>query len=213
MAAPLLAALGLHAALVAIALTVRPRALQEVVEALEVTLLHVTDVPAADIPAAGAPADSASPVAADLQEAQMPEAVAWPATAPLVRPAVPRAPARTTARMSAATNAPATVEAPRAGPDSATVSAWQAQLSAWVERNRRYPPVARFRQEEGVVQVQFELDPTGRVLRVEVQRESGSSALDAAALALLSGATLPAPPRELAPALRVVTLPIRYRLQ
>ena len=93
------------------------------------------------------------------------------------------------------------------------VATWRAALSAWVEQNRRYPPAARFRQEEGVVQVRFELDSGGRVLRVEVQRESGSAALDAAAVALLSGNTLPAPPRELAPELRVVTLPIRYRLQ
>jgi len=93
------------------------------------------------------------------------------------------------------------------------VATWQAALSAWIERNRRYPPAARFRQEEGVVHVRFELDPTGKVLRAELQQDSGSATLNAAALTLLNGATLPAPPRHLDPARRIVSLAIRYRLE
>lgn len=98
-----------------------------------------------------------------------------------------------------------------AGPD--IVAAWQAALSAWIERNRRYPAAARLRQEEGVVLVRFELDPAGRVLRAEIRAESGSPILDRAALRLLTGATLPAPPPTLDPARRTVLVPIRYRLQ
>ena len=127
---------------------------------------------------------------------------------PTARPA-PRPATSTTSR-----NQPAPAEIASAGiADPSIVAAWQAALSAWIERNRRYPPAARFRQEEGVVQVRFELDPAGKVLRAEVQQASGSATLDAAALTLLNGATLPAPPPDLEPARRVVSLAIRYRLE
>ncbi len=215
MAGPLVAALGVHVALGGLVLSVRPRALPEVVEVRGVLLVPVMPDTAmaatsmADVPVAAGPS-----VGADLQEAEVPQAVVWPSILPAVaarRPAAARVSAPMVARSEAAPVAVATTA--QAGPDAAAVSAWQAALSGWVEQNRRYPPLARFRQEEGVVQVRFELDAGGRVLRVEMQRESGSAALDAAAVALLTGATLPAPPRELAPGLRVVTLPIRYRLQ
>ena len=63
-----------------------------------------------------------------------------------------------------------------------------------------------------MVRVRFELDPAGTVRHVALEAASGSPALDAAALALLSGATLPAPPAGMDPARRSVSLPIRYRL-
>ena len=229
MAGPLAAALLVHVALAAVALNLRPRALPEVAEAPGVMLVAVAEAPPGEAPEdevrpADAPvvAEAGAPVGADLQGAAVVETVAWPIVMPVAvpaaaapRPVAARAPARVSVPAAASAGGPgaATVEAPRSGPDLGAVNAWQAALSAWVEQNRRYPPLARFRQEEGVVQVRFELDPGGRVLRVDVKRESGSAALDAAAVALLAGAVLPAPPRELAAAQRVVTLPIRYRLQ
>ena len=230
MAAPLVAALGVHVALAGLALSVRPRALPEVAEAPGLTLVPVivavglmnavAAMPATDAPATADPVAVGASAGADLQEAQVPQAVAGPNVLPSlptssVAPTVARAPARASAPLVApgATPVATMAAAQHAGPDAEVIAAWRAALSAWVEQNRRYPPAARFRQEEGVVQVRFELGPDGRVLRVEVQRESGSASLDTAAVALLFGATLPAPPRELAPGLRVVTLPIRYRLQ
>ena len=238
MAGPLVAALGVHIALAALALNVRPRALPAVIEAPVVLLVPVVaaampmaDVPIADVLVVDDPVATAPPLDADPPdppeppEPPMPEGVPQPIASPPARvaapsrPAVARAPARVSAPMTGPAAAPGTApavamaEPQRAAPDAEVVAAWRAALSAWVEQNRRYPPLARFRQEEGVVQLRFELDAGGRVLRVEMQRESGSAALDAAAVALLTGATLPAPPRELAPGLRVVTLPIRYWLQ
>jgi TonB family protein len=99
------------------------------------------------------------------------------------------------------------------GADSREVAAWRAALSAWIARNQTYPPAARHRHDQGVVQVRFSLDEGGRVVAVSVVRESGSAILDAAALALLRDAHLPAPPRRLEPARRTITVPIRYRLQ
>ena len=232
MAGPLVAALAVHIALAALALNVRPRVLPAVIEAPVVLLVPVVaaampmaDVPIADVLVVDDPVATAPPLDADPPEPPVPEGVPQPIASPPARvaapsrPAVARAPARVSAPMIAPAAAPGTASAvamaepQRAAPDAEVVAAWRAALSAWVEQNRRYPPLARFRQEEGVVQLRFELDAGGRVLRVEMQRESGSAALDAAAVALLTGATLPAPPRELAPGLRVVTLPIRYRLQ
>ena len=230
MAGPLVAALGVHVALAGLVLSVRPRALPEVVEVRGVLLVPVmpdtamaarsmADVPVVEELAVDGPVAAGPSVGADLQEAEAPQAVVWPSVLPAVaapRPGGARlGGARVSAPMAARSEAApvAVATTAQAGPDAAAVSAWQAALSGWVEQNRRYPPLARFRQEEGVVQVRFELDAVGRVLRVEMQRESGSAALDTAAVALFTGATLPAPPRELAPGLRVVTLPIRYRLQ
>jgi TonB family protein len=51
------------------------------------------------------------------------------------------------------------------------------------------------------------------VRHVALESPSGFPALDAAALALLAGATLPAPPAGMDPARRSVSLPIRYRLE
>ena len=176
---------------------------------------------------------------ADLKEAPPAEAVSWPAP-PVAPPVAPPA-ARTAARV-AATAAPVrrnvvpeavprggmagTEAAAPGGPaqdgvasgaggeaDARDVVAWQAALSAWISRHQTYPQAARHLHTEGVVQVRFVLDAGGRVTSVVVARESGSEALDEAALALLRGAQLPPPPARLSADRRVVTVPIRYRLQ
>lgn len=205
---PLLAALALHGAVAAALATAPLRRLPPAPEPAAVDL--VASAPMAPEPAPELPLTGA----ADLQEAT-PGPVTWP------QPPTPAAaPARTTlvARQVAppAQGAAAPAPSPAPGPAAATpdeIAAWQAALSAWVERHRRYPPAARFRQEEGVVRVRFELDPAGQARHVTVESPSGSAALDAAALALLTGATLPAPPPGLDPARRSVSLPIRYRLE
>jgi protein TonB len=202
---PLLAALALHGAVAAALATAPLRRLLPAVEPAAVELVATpapAPQPVADMPLTGA---------ADLQEA-IPGPVTWP-QAPAPAPAPQRAAG---APRRASLPETATAPAPAAGPVAATadeIAAWQAALSAWVERHRRYPPAARFRQEEGVVRVRFELDPAGAVRHVALETPSGSQALDAAALAMLTGATLPAPPPGLDPARRSVSLAIRYRLE
>lgn len=214
MAGPLLAALGCHGALAWLALALPPHALPNTTDPPGVTLVvALRAAPAAK------PAPWDGPIGADLHEARVPEHLDWPdppappspapTPAPPVHPRSARAPHAAPATVPAAaptTATPGTV-------DAGAVAAWQAALSAWIERHRRYPAAARFRQEEGVVLVRFALDPAGRVLRAEITGPSGSGALDRAALALLDGATLPPPPPALDPALLVVSVPIRYRLQ
>lgn len=201
---PLAAALALHVAVAAALATAPPRRLAPAMEPAAVDLLTApgpVPEPPGEIPLTGA---------ADLQEAT-PGPVLWP------QPATPApAPSRPApAQRPAIASVPAAAALPAPGRPAASqddIAAWQAALSAWVERHRRYPPAARFRQEEGVVRVRFELDPAGTVRHVALESPSGSSALDAAALALLSGATLPAPPPGMEAARRSVSLPIRYRL-
>ncbi|HEY0421163.1 MAG TPA: energy transducer TonB [Acetobacteraceae bacterium] len=100
-----------------------------------------------------------------------------------------------------------------AGPTPQDISAWRAALAAWIERHRAYPEAARRRQEQGAALVRFSLDAGGRVLEASVLRASGAESLDQAALSMLRGATLPAPPPGTDPARRVVTVSIRYRLE
>jgi protein TonB len=199
---PLAAALALHLAAVAALATAPLRRLPPATEPAAVDLMAA--------PAPEPPGEMPLTGAADLQEAA-PGPVAWP------QPAVPSpSPSRPApAPRQAVASAPVAAVPLAPGPPAASpqdITAWQAALSAWVERHRRYPPAARFRQEEGVVRVRFELDPSGSVRHVAVEAPSGSATLDAAALALLSGATLPAPPPGMDAARRSVSLPIRYRL-
>lgn len=110
--------------------------------------------------------------------------------APTVQQSAPAQPAPVSA------NAPATV-----------VPGWNALLAAWLAANRRYPEEARRRSEEGEVSVRFIVTSDGRVSEAAVVKGSGFAALDAAALRLLQGATLPAPGIE-----ATRTVRIRFRL-
>jgi protein TonB len=193
--------MALHLAAVAALATAPPRRLPPAQEPAAVDLVAA--------PAPEPPGEMPLTGAADLQEA-MPGPVAWPQSAPQAAPPSPRATARQAGAAPSAAATPATSGPPAASQQE--ITDWQAALSAWVERHRRYPPAARFRQEEGVVRVRFELDQAGTVRHVALENPSGSPTLDAAALALLSGATLPAPPPGMDPARRSVSLPIRYRL-
>ena len=113
-----------------------------------------------------------------------------------VRPA-PAAPAES------ASSAPA----PAAAAPATVAPEWNALLAAWLAANRRYPDEARRRSEEGEVTVRFTVTPGGQVSEAAIAKGSGFAALDAAALRLLQGATLPAPGIE-----ATRTVRIRFRL-
>ncbi|RVA40471.1 energy transducer TonB, partial [Mesorhizobium sp. M7A.F.Ca.US.001.01.1.1] len=59
------------------------------------------------------------------------------------------------------------------------------------------PSSAKARGVEGRPYVAFTVDSSGRVLSARLSRSSGNADLDRAALAVLQGATVPAPPPEL----------------
>ncbi|GGK35175.1 hypothetical protein GCM10011322_22480 [Salinarimonas ramus] len=118
-------------------------------------------------------------------------------------PARQRAPAR-----AERTAAPEPSRAAAASP--AETARWQARLLAHLERHKRYPSAARSRREEGVAQVTFGLDASGRVTSARISRSSGSAALDEAALAMVRRASpTPAPPAGAI----TLTVPVRFDLR
>lgn len=133
---------------------------------------------------------------------------------------VPQSP-RVTGPAPSPSPAPATSPSPHGGVASAAPPAasarpsaapavepgWNALLAAWLAANRRYPEEARRRGIEGEVTVRFSVAADGRVTDVAIVAGSGSSALDGAATAMLRGARLPPPGRDVTRTVR-----IRYRL-
>jgi protein TonB len=104
--------------------------------------------------------------------------------------AAPRpAPAAPTARQQQV--APVDSAAPPAAPS--IVPGWNVQLANWLAAHKRYPPAARSRGEEGEVLIHFTVESDGHVIDVAVAQSSGHADLDAAALAMLQGATVPPP--------------------
>ncbi len=204
MALPLATALAGHAMAAALLLATPPRQMPPAAEPLAVALV-----------AASTSVQVPTTIVTDLDEPPPPGAVAWPDTSPAMPAATPRPAAPRPSRPAASATTIPTASMPQSqdAPTADAITAWRAALSDWIERHRRYPPAARFRDEEGVVLLRFDLDPNGRVLRVALERSSGSTALDTAALALLTGATVPSPPPGLPPDQRSVSLLIRYRLQ
>jgi len=135
------------------------------------------------------------------------------------RPQEPRTPAPTTSAPQALPEQTAALlAAPTQGRITPNISnavpTWKTQIVALLERNKRYPPAAQSRREQGTAQVFFRLDRQGRVIDSRLVRSSGASALDEEALALLRRAQpFPPPPREL-PGQRIdLNVPIRFNLK
>jgi periplasmic protein TonB len=90
--------------------------------------------------------------------------------------------------------------------------AWQQSLAAWLAAHKTYPEQARRNDEQGAVVLRFTADRSGHVLNVAVVRSAGSPTLDAAAEAMVRGATLPPFPAEMTEDTITVTVQIRYAL-
>jgi periplasmic protein TonB len=79
---------------------------------------------------------------------------------------------------------------------------WITQVSAKIQRNKRYPSDAH--GDLGVVLVSFSVDRQGGIHSVRLAKSSGSSALDREALALVQRAEpLPPPPPEIIPGAQI----------
>jgi protein TonB len=97
---------------------------------------------------------------------------------------------------------------------AAIQASWQRALISHLNRFKRYPEAARVRGIQGVVKVEFTIDREGRIVASHVAQSSGSSALDAEALATLRrAAPLPAPPVKAADATFYLVLPIHFRIR
>lgn len=134
-----------------------------------------------------------------------------PSPAPVVEAPLPAAP----------TPSPQTVEpvplktetaAPR--PDPAVAASWQGQLLGRLEQFKRYPPAAQMKRQQGVVQLRFAMDRTGKVLSATIEKSAGSDLLDQEALALLRrAAPLPPPPPEVAGDPVELVVPVQFFLR
>lgn len=125
-------------------------------------------------------------------------------------------PAETTTAPPSSDAPPAPAQAaPTSGAPSAKTTqervTWQGALLAQLERFKRYPPEAMAEHKEGVPSIKFSMDRKGHVLSVTLIKSTGSSLLDAEALALPKRAQpLPSPPDNVPGNIITLTIPIEF---
>jgi len=90
---------------------------------------------------------------------------------------------------------------------------WQRALADWLAEHKAYPDAARRRGEQGDVTLRFSVERSGQVTDVTVVKSSGSPRLDAAATAMLRGASVPPFDTAMTEPRITATVPIRYRLE
>jgi protein TonB len=96
-----------------------------------------------------------------------------------------------------------------AAPSSPAVAKWHKALATRLARYNRYP--AQGNSAEGLVSVAFTIDRKGKVVSSRIEKTSGSTVLDAEALALLArAAPFPAPPPEVTDAELTFVVPVRF---
>ena len=136
-----------------------------------------------------------------------------PETSPDVhaQPAIEAAPPPTAAPSAAITADRAAGPAPGETGERAAkaLATWQLALVTHLERFKRYPVEAR--PAEGIANVAFTLDRSGKVIASRIVKSSGSAVLDAAALDLVRRAQpLPVAPPETGDAQLSQVAPIQY---
>jgi len=139
----------------------------------------------------------ARPAQTEPPSQQPPISAAAPATEPPALAAAPPSPAL-----------PPAEQAQLAGP----TDSWQGRVLAQLALHRRYPAGARARREQGVSHVRLRLGRAGQLLALQLERSSGHTELDRAALATVRAAVpLPAIPPELPEELELL-LPVEFFL-
>lgn len=111
------------------------------------------------------------------------------------------------------TTAPKSVAAPAAASVSNDAKQnWEARLLAHLEHYRRFPSRARAARQQGTVQIRFRMNRAGSVLTASIQRSSGFTSLDQAALDTLKRAQpLPAIPQDMPDEVEL-TIPVEFYL-
>lgn len=98
------------------------------------------------------------------------------------------------------------------GADDDAWNRYLGTLQREIERHKTYPRQARLRRQQGEVRVRFRLDSEGRTRSVTVVGSAGSDILDGHVRELLRRLRFPAPPEGVDIHERVITLPVRFRL-
>ncbi|OUV62407.1 MAG: hypothetical protein CBC79_05615 [Gammaproteobacteria bacterium TMED119] len=92
---------------------------------------------------------------------------------------------------------------------------YKQQLSAWLEKYKRYPAIAQRRAYQGIVVVKFSINNEGSLLNHEITQASKHSSLNNAVITMLKNATpMPAMPQELQTAVGYYEyeIPVRFEL-
>ncbi len=91
---------------------------------------------------------------------------------------------------------------------------WTKELVIHVNRFKRYPDEARRDKTQGEVDLEFTMDRQGRIVSSRVAKSSGSPALDAEAINVVTRASpLPVPPSDMAGETFTLLLPIKFRFR
>jgi protein TonB len=123
------------------------------------------------------------------------------------------------------TTAPPPVEAPPAEkpaapkqgtslkPSQAALS-WQKAVTLHLNKHKKYPHDARARGEEGVANVSFSIDRSGKVIATHLDKSSGSNLLDQEAIEVLTRASpFPTPPPDVTETTFNFAQPIQFRIK
>ena len=144
----------------------------------------------------------------------------FPAPVPQARPPRP-APPRTVTRPAAPRGSGSPAEAPATPANdqgaasranlASNGAAWMGRLKQWWDQNSFYPREASQTNEGGSVRVRIAIAGDGQVTAISVVQGSGSSVLDAAAVAVFRGARLPPLPPGAPPQPADVVITLHYR--
>jgi len=89
---------------------------------------------------------------------------------------------------------------------------WQKELVAHLDKHKRYPSDRS--QKSAEIQVRFTLDRTGRVIATSIEKSSGDTSFDEAALAMVRRSDpVPAPPPLIADEGLSFTVPVIFRIK
>ncbi|MGH6769404.1 MAG: energy transducer TonB family protein [Xanthobacteraceae bacterium] len=120
------------------------------------------------------------------------------------------APQATSFEMAAVAAAP--MQGASTPESSNAIPTWRNEVIARLERNKRFPAGAG--NDRGIAQVDFSIDRQGRVIASRIIKTSGSSALDRAALDMITRAQpFPPPPAALRGAEIRLTVPVRFNMR
>ena len=92
---------------------------------------------------------------------------------------------------------------------------YQLRLAQWLERHKKYPTIARRRNQQGTVTIQFVIDSEGELLRYQLIEGCEYESLNEATVNMLKRASpMPAPPKELIgdKAELTYTIPVQFNL-
>jgi protein TonB len=100
----------------------------------------------------------------------------------------------------------------RGNPDA--LAAYKSAVQRRLERNKKYPPMARNNRIQGIVYVTFTINKSGQVVNSHIVNSSGYPVLDDEAMALLRRVNpLPSIPDEVRANVVTLTAPLQFRMR